>query len=181
MATMSILVARTDGQHIPWTVWCGHPRRREAQAHTPSKSPALDPAKLAELEGASIKLLGQVTWLLSLSPQHRYMFLADFEWRIRPAIVLRQCRLFHSKGRVVAFVSWAYVSDEVAGRLQLMPGRLAPQEWRGGNKFMLVDVVAPFGGAEQLVQAVIKQHGKGPAPADTSVASMPAAPNAAKS
>lgn len=71
------------------------------------------------------------------------MFLADLEWRIRPAIVLRQCRLFHKDGRAFAFVSWAYVSDDVAGRLQTMPGRLAPQERRSGSKFMLVDVAAP--------------------------------------
>lgn len=123
-----------------------------------------------------MKLLGKVTWLLSLSPQHRYMFLADLDWRIRPAIVLRQCRLFHKDNRAVAFVSWAYVSDEVAGRLQLMPGRLQPQEWRSGNKFMLVDVVAPFGGAEQIVQEVIKQHGaikqNGKGPTEPSAAAV---------
>ncbi len=131
---------------------------RGAGASEKSPTPPIDPEKLAALEEASIKLLGQVTWLLSLSPAHKHMFMADLEWRIRPAVALRQCRLFLDKGRPMGFVTWAYVSEEVAGRLQAMPNRLQPPEWRSGKRLMIMDVVAPFGGGADLAQEVVKQH-----------------------
>ncbi len=159
----------------------------EKAAPEAAKPAALDPAKAAEIEAANLKLLGQVTWLLGLSPPHRHMFIADLEWRIRPAIVLRQCRLFHDKGRAVAFVTWAYVSDEVAGRLKAAPDRLRPDEWRCGNRLTIMDVVAPFGGGEKFVQEVVDGHAKAAQAAATQTAAgqtaaaaqQPASPAAA--
>lgn len=117
---------------------------------------APDPAALAQMEAENLNLLGQVAWLMSLSPQHKHLFLADLDWRVRPAILLRQCRLFKKQNRPFAFVTWAYVTDEIVGRLQAEPGRLRPGDWRSGKRVAVVDVIAPFGGAEECVREAMK-------------------------
>jgi len=53
-------------------------------------------------------------------------------------------------------VSWAFVSDEVNERLKAGIIRLQPAEWRSGTHPWIIDVVAPFGGAEQAVANVVK-------------------------
>ncbi len=87
---------------------------------------------------------------------------------------MRQCRLFVDKGRPVGFVTWAYVSEEVAGRLQALPNRLQPHEWRSGKRLMIMDVVAPFGGGAELAQEIVKEHATGPAPQPIPPAAAPA-------
>ena len=100
------------------------------------------------------ELLGQVVSLLALSPQHRHLFLIDLEWRLGPPTMRGQCRLFRRQGKPFAFVSWAFVTEEIAGRLQAMPGRVRPDEWNCGKQLMLIDIVAPFGGADACVRVV---------------------------
>ena len=76
----------------------------------------------------------------------------------------------------MGFVTWAYVSEEVAGRLQAMPNRLQPQEWRCGKRLMIMDVVAPFGGGAELAQEIVKEHeAKAVAGASQSTTTKPAA------
>jgi cytolysin-activating lysine-acyltransferase len=115
-------------------------------------APAPDPAALAQAEAANLTLLGQATWLMSLSSPHKHLFLSDLEWRTRPPLLLRQCRLVQRDGRPFAYVTWAYVTDEIIARLRTQPGRLQPNEWRSGKKVVIVDVVAPFGGAEACLK-----------------------------
>ncbi len=115
--------------------------------------------------------LASAVWLMGKSEAHRHLFLADLDWRVLPAIAHKQFRLFHKDGKPVAFASWAMVSDAVAVRLGLdgaeagddgapagpRPAmRLRPEEWRCGERRVIVDVVAPFGGAEAVVRAVGK-------------------------
>ncbi|MDP6951136.1 MAG: toxin-activating lysine-acyltransferase [Alphaproteobacteria bacterium] len=110
--------------------------------------------------------------LMGKSEAHRHLFLADLDWRVLPAIAHKQFRLFHKDGKPVAFASWAMVSDAVAERLGLAgadagddgaaasprpPIRLKPEEWRSGERRVIVDVVAPFGGAEAVVKALQTQ------------------------
>lgn len=97
-------------------------------------------------------LLGEVVWLLTQSPTHRHLFLADLEWAVMPALMLRQVHLFRSKGRVVGVALWASVSDEVDARLSSGVTRLAPLEWKSGDTLWLVDIIAPFGGTERILE-----------------------------
>lgn len=81
-------------------------------------------------------------------PQYRHVFLADLEWMVLPAILLKQYRLFHAENRVVAFAAWAYLSETVEQRLQLPNPRLAPTDWKSGDRLWLIDLHAPFGHQE---------------------------------
>jgi cytolysin-activating lysine-acyltransferase len=127
-----------------------------AKSDQPMRASDSDAATVpSQEEIANLNLLGRIVWLLSLSPPHKHLFLADLEWRVRPPLLLKQCRLVQRRGRPFAFVSWALVTPDIAERLRKSPGeRLRPDEWRSGAQPIFVDVVAPFGGAQEIAQDV---------------------------
>lgn len=129
-----------------------------------STPPAPDTRTLQAIERRAT-LVGQILGLLLQSPIHRHLFISELEWRVIPPLNLGQCRLFKNKGVPFAFVTWAFVSDDVAGRLQAAPGRLQPHEWKCGPRQLIIDVVAPFGGAEACAREVLKSGAGAPAPA----------------
>jgi cytolysin-activating lysine-acyltransferase len=92
--------------------------------------------------------LGNAVWLMMNMPNYRHVFLSDLEWMVLPAILLNQYRLFNADGKVVAFAAWAYLSEAVEKRLQEADPRLAPAEWKSGDRLWLIDLFAPFGHAE---------------------------------
>ncbi|WP_147821033.1 toxin-activating lysine-acyltransferase [Salidesulfovibrio onnuriiensis] len=97
------------------------------------------------------EFLFEIFWLLSQSPNHKYMFIADMEWYLMPPFRLRQIKIFHKEGAPVAYACWAKVSDEVDERLRNGSTKLRPEEWNSGENLWLVDLVTPFGGAEFVV------------------------------
>ncbi len=103
------------------------------------------------------KLLGEVCWLMSRAPHRRHMFMADLEWLVMPALALGQARLYRNdKGDPISYVSWATVSDEVNARFKAGVARIAPPEWRSGPHLWVFDIVTPFGGAKESLDAVHK-------------------------
>lgn len=90
------------------------------------------------------EILGQITRLLMMSPQHRHMFIADLEHRIVPPLRLGQCRVLRNEtDQPMAYASWARVSDEVQARLESGERRLKPQDWNSGPHPWLIDIAAP--------------------------------------
>lgn len=53
---------------------------------------------------------------------------------------------------MVGLALWATVSDEVDDRLKAGVSRLAPLDWKSGEALWLIDVIAPFGGVERMVE-----------------------------
>jgi cytolysin-activating lysine-acyltransferase len=100
--------------------------------------------------------------LMSRDARHRHLFLADLEWALLPPLALKQVRLFRKDDRPVAFATWAFVSEEVEARLAAGHTRLKPEEWKSGDRCWIVDVVAPFGGADEVVKTlkdtVLEEH-----------------------
>lgn len=97
-------------------------------------------------------VLGEITWLLSQSPLHKNLFIADLEWMVMPAILLEQFRIFHAPDqRPAGLILWASISDETEERLRGGQIRLAPQEWKGGSNLWLIEMVAPFGGQDEML------------------------------
>lgn len=84
------------------------------------------------------------------SRKHKRLLLSDLEWRLLPALSLKQFRLFTKGDRPVGFVTWALVSDEVAERLKTDKTPLKPSDWNSGEKALIIDLVAPFGGEEEI-------------------------------
>ncbi len=94
---------------------------------------------------------GEIVWLFAQTPMHRHLFIADLEWMVMPPILLGQFRLFHANERPAGLALWAYLSDEAEARLNVGVGKLKPEEWKSGPHLWLVDVIAPFGGAEEML------------------------------
>ena len=71
-----------------------------------------------------------------------------------PAVRLNQIGfLYNSQGSPVAFATWAFVTDEVAQSMLADPNyRMDISEWNEGDQLWLVDLVAPFGEARNLVR-----------------------------
>jgi cytolysin-activating lysine-acyltransferase len=98
-------------------------------------------------------VLGEVVWLLTQSPQHKQaFFLGDLEWMAMPPILLQQFRMFYAKDRPIGVILWAFVNDEVEARLLSGNARMRPQDWKCGDKLWIVEVVAPFGGTDEMLK-----------------------------
>lgn len=98
-----------------------------------------------------------IIWLLSQSPEHRYMFLADLEWAIIPPFLLEQFRVFYKSKMPVACVCWAKVDDDMLKVINGIGARIRPHEWNNGEHIVIMGVVAPFGEAIQVLDEVQKK------------------------
>lgn len=112
----------------------------QPQAHAPGEAP---PKTVAQI-------LGEITWLMTQSPRHKSLALADLEWLVMPAILLKQFRLFYNGEQPVGVVLWALADDIVAKRIDAGDIRLTAVEWKSGANMRIVDVVAPFGGEAEM-------------------------------
>lgn len=98
-------------------------------------------------------LLGEIVWLLSMTPSHRYFFLSDLEWLVMTPILLKQFRLYRDKqGRPAGLVLWANLTEEAERRLEAGATRLRPQDWNAGNRLWVIDVVAPAVDGNAILQ-----------------------------
>lgn len=112
--------------------------------------------KIPHIPPAAAEVLGQITWLMLNSQQHRHVFLADYEWLILPAVLRKQFRLIRQDEKPVAVVLWAYMSEEAEQRMLSGTRKLAPTEWASKDGApWIFDVIAPFGGHEHAIQGVI--------------------------
>jgi cytolysin-activating lysine-acyltransferase len=98
-------------------------------------------------------VLGEMVWLLTQSPQHKQaFFIGDLEWMAMPPILLQQFRMFYAKDKPIGVILWAFVSDEVEARLLSGNARMRPQDWKSGDKLWIVEVLAPFGGTDEMLK-----------------------------
>jgi cytolysin-activating lysine-acyltransferase len=112
------------------------------------------------------EVLGEIVWLMSQSPIHKRLFIQDLEWFVMTPILLKQFRLFYAKDRPLGVVFWSYANDEVAAMLAEGTTKLRPQDWdcrprpaapgqsagADSTQVWVVEVIAPFGGAEEIVK-----------------------------
>jgi cytolysin-activating lysine-acyltransferase len=96
------------------------------------------------------QVLGEITWLMTQSPRHKAIALADLEWLVMPAILLRQFRLFYKGEQPVGVALWALADDLVAKRIDAGDSRLTAVEWKSGTNLRIVELVAPFGGEAEM-------------------------------
>jgi len=103
-----------------------------------------------------LSMLGPVAWLYGRTQDRRFLFMADLDWAVMPPVILDQCRIFMQGKIPFAFMTWAFVNDEVHQRLSNGDGKLAPHEWKSGSHAWLIDVVTPFGGETEMLNEVAK-------------------------
>jgi cytolysin-activating lysine-acyltransferase len=58
----------------------------------------------------------------------------------------------YDQSKPIGVAFWATASEEVEQRLAAGTSRLRPQDWKSGNRLWVVEVIAPFGGAEEMVK-----------------------------
>ena len=104
-------------------------------------------------------LLGEMTWLLAQSPIHRELSIGDLDWLVMPALLTEQFYIFRDGSRPVGLAIWA--STDAVGEAKLARGmmeaanRLTLEEWTGGDRRWLVDLIAPFATAENRHREVM--------------------------
>lgn len=101
-------------------------------------------------------IFGQVTWLMTQSKGHRNFFLSDLEWMAMPPLLLRQFRIFPGKDQPIGVALWARLSDEVVARMESGANRLAPGDWNSGDNMWLVELIAPFGHQDKMLEDLQK-------------------------
>ncbi len=117
-----------------------------------------DEALKEEIHKQSMKILkrlpamGPVLLLYMQSSHRRYQFIADLEWLLMPPLVSGQCKLYMKKEYPVSFISWAFLNEAAEKRLLQNGGKLRPEDWNCGDRLWVVDIVAPFGGVENMLR-----------------------------
>ncbi|AGF76986.1 ACP:hemolysin acyltransferase (hemolysin-activating protein) [Desulfocapsa sulfexigens DSM 10523] len=110
-----------------------------------------------EIHKQSMKILkrlpamGPVLLLYMQSSHRRYHFIADLEWLLMPPLIAGQCKLFMKKEYPTSFISWAFLNKEAEARLFANGGKLRPEDWNCGDRLWIIDIVAPFGGVENML------------------------------
>jgi cytolysin-activating lysine-acyltransferase len=116
----------------------------ESASAQAGQSPPKMPGKTAA------QVLGEIVWIMVQSPRHKSLALSDLEWFVMPAIQLKQFRIFYRADRPVGVALWAQVDDAIAKRVDSGDKRLAAAEWRCGPHRRIVEVMAPFGGEQEI-------------------------------
>jgi len=99
-----------------------------------------------------LPMLGPVTWLMMAGAATRHTLLSELEWRVMPPLMLGQAKLYLREETPVAFASWARLSAAAAERYRMAPHHLAPTDWNSGEQLWLVDVLVPYGGAQDVLK-----------------------------
>lgn len=136
-------------------------KAKAAEAQKKETSTEVDVKAKRKMQADISNIVGQVAALMQQSPLHRHFFLGDLDWVVVPSVLLKQFRIFQQDGRPVAYASWAYLSEETEERLIKGGKKLRPDEWKGGDKLWLIDLVAPFGGEKEIVQELREKVFKG--------------------
>jgi cytolysin-activating lysine-acyltransferase len=101
---------------------------------------------------SKVPLLGPVTWLMMQQAAGRHTLLGELEWRVMPALLLDQAKLYLRGSAPVAYASWARLDNAAAERYRTAPHQLAAADWASGTQVWLIDVFTPFGGAAEVLQ-----------------------------
>lgn len=110
-----------------------------------------------EIHKQSLKILkklpavGPVLLLYMQSAHRRYHFIADLEWLLMPPLVSGQCKLYMKEEYPTSFISWAFLNEEAEKRILQNGGKLRQEDWNCGDRLWIIDIVAPFGGVENML------------------------------
>ncbi|MDR7308266.1 toxin-activating lysine-acyltransferase [Rhodoferax saidenbachensis] len=107
--------------------------------------------KQAQRVVGKLPLLGAVGWLMMQQTATRHTLLSELEWRVMPALVLDQAKLYMRDDSPIAYVSWATLSEPVAQRYSAAPHQLTASDWQSGEQVWIVDLFVPFGGAQEVM------------------------------
>lgn len=100
-----------------------------------------------------------MAWLMTQSPIHKAMTIDALEWLCMPALLKRQFYIFRDGDQPVGLALWAKCTPETEKKLDkgmIEPeNRLSLEEWDGGDKVWLVDLIAPFATNQNLQREIM--------------------------
>ena len=106
--------------------------------------------------------IGEIVTILSRSPAHKHYSLADIEWMVLPPVAAGQFYVVETAHQQqgfrapIAFVAWAFVSEEVDARLSAQVGGprvlLRPDEWMSGDVAWLIFAVGHADGVNEALR-----------------------------
>lgn len=102
--------------------------------------------------GEQIFLMGELTYLLSHSPQHVGYTVGDMMRFFMAPIRLNQFRIYRTKDRPIGFVAWAYLHAAISEHYATGDYELQVKDWRSGQDLWFVEFIAPFGHAKRIVE-----------------------------
>ncbi len=129
-----------------------------AQPKVADMSPAevarlLDQAKTqASKVFKKIPLLGPLTWLMMQQSATKHTLISELEWRVMPPLMMEQAKLYMREESPLAFVTWAKMSPAASDRYRKAPHHLMFSDWNSGDQIWLIDIVTPFGGAQEIMK-----------------------------
>lgn len=106
-----------------------------------------------EMKAKITEVLGEALLVLLNSNAHRLnFFISDVEWLLLTPISKEQFRLYKdAEGKPVGLILWAFVNEEVNKRLELGIGKLGFNEWQSGDTLWIIDLIAPLGGGDKML------------------------------
>lgn len=103
------------------------------------------------------RTLGQVTWLMTLSEQHRDCPISVIEAHVSAPLMFKQVRVFLKGKQPVAALIWAYVSPDVKAKIDGGNHVMALQDWRSGPDVKVVDCISPFAEGQVFIDQFMTQ------------------------
>ena len=100
--------------------------------------------------------MGQVAWLMTLSPDHRKQAIEMFEAHVSAPLMFKQVRVYTKGKQPLAAVIWAYASAEVKAKIEAGGHVMGLQDWRSGPEIVVVDCVSPFVDKKPIVEEFLK-------------------------
>lgn len=111
---------------------------------TPNAPVFVRGGEFAPLSEEMLQVMGGVLFLTQFSELHQRYPVTVLTDRIMPSILLNQFR-YHRRGVTpLAFVNWAWLSEDVEKRY-LETYSLAPEDWTSGDRLWFLEILAPNG------------------------------------
>ncbi|RKF13975.1 toxin-activating lysine-acyltransferase [Roseovarius spongiae] len=101
--------------------------------------------------------LGAMAMLTALGPFHRMRTHAQVIAELETPLRLGQYRIFRTNGHPRAFVTWAGLAPGAERRFAIDHQPLKAHQWNGGASVWIVDLVAPFGHLEQVLDMLAQR------------------------
>jgi cytolysin-activating lysine-acyltransferase len=99
------------------------------------------------------QLIGEITLLMMVSKVHRKMQIRDIADIVLPFINLDQFMIYRNGvKRPVAFITWAYFSEEVEKEYLNGKAVLSEKELNSGKIIYMTDFIAPYGHAKRIIK-----------------------------
>ena len=102
------------------------------------------------MQSGAVERLEPVLMLMEHSAHHKRYNVNQILRTISTPITLMQNIGIVEKNRLVAWCSWAFMTDEKADKFLSGAYRTQPIDWNEGDRLVMMDFIAPFGHTRQM-------------------------------